>query len=99
MRAADGFVKIIVSHDEDGMILGMRASGPQSSTTIMSVALLMDQEKGLKDVFKSIHPHPTMSEGIQECLRLLLNKSIYKSEAFPKHIKIRSWHPEKGCFT
>jgi dihydrolipoamide dehydrogenase len=96
MRATSGFVKIIVSADDEQRILGMRASGPQASTTIMSVALLMDQKKGIKDVLKSVHPHPTMSESIQECLRVLLNKSIYKAHAFPDQIKIRTWHPERG---
>lgn len=94
MRATDGFVKIIVSDDEEERILGMRAAGPQASTTIMSVALLMDQQKGIKDVLKSVHPHPTMSESIQECLRVLLDKSLYKPYAFPGHIQIRTWHPQ-----
>jgi len=94
MRAVTGFVKIIVSDDEDQMILGMRAAGPQASNTIMSVAMLMDQGKGIKDALKTTHPHPTMSEGIQECLRLLLDKSIYKCRAFPNQIKIRSWRPD-----
>lgn len=93
MRATNGFVKIIVSDDDDQLILGMRASGPQVSNTIMSIAMLMDQHKGIKDVLKTVHPHPTMSEGIQECLRLLLGKSIYKDRAFPDDIKIRRWRP------
>jgi dihydrolipoamide dehydrogenase len=96
MRATDGFVKIIVSDDEGQQILGMRAAGPQASTTIMSIALLMDQKKSIKDVLKSVHPHPTMSEGIQECIRVLLGKSVYKTHAFPKLIRIRKWHPETG---
>jgi len=93
MRSTSGFVKIIVSDDEDGKILGMRAAGPQVSNTIMSIAMLMDQDKGIRDVLKTVHPHPTMSEGIQECLRVLLNKSIYKPRAFPGLIQIRQWRP------
>jgi dihydrolipoamide dehydrogenase len=96
MRATSGFVKIIVSDEDNPRILGMRAAGPQASTTIMSIALLMDQEKGIRDVLKSVHPHPTMSESIQECLRVLMNKSLYKPQAFPNHIKIRTWHPVTG---
>jgi dihydrolipoamide dehydrogenase len=96
MRNTKGFVKIIVSDDDAYKILGMRAGGPQVSNTIMSIALLMDQDKGINDVLKSIYPHPTMSEGIQECLRLLLGKSIYKPQAFPDCLSIRRWHPEKG---
>jgi len=99
MRALDGFVKIIISDDGQQKILGMRAAGPQASSTIMSIALLMDQGKGLKDVVNSFYPHPTMSEGIQECLRLLLGTSTFKSRAFPRQIHIRAWHPERGYFS
>src|SRR6185436_14607091 len=38
MRRTDGFVKILVSGD--GRILGMRAAGPQASSTIMVIAHL-----------------------------------------------------------
>ena len=74
----------------------MRAAGPQASNTIMSVAMLIDQNRGLRDVLKSLYPHPTMSEAIQECLRLLTGNSVYKPEAFPDLLRIRSWDPERG---
>jgi dihydrolipoamide dehydrogenase len=96
MRATSGFVKIIIQDDSSGKILGMRAAGPQVSNTIMSIALLLDQNKGIMDVLKSMYPHPTMSEGIQECLRLLVGSSIFKPEAFPDLIRIRRWDPERG---
>ncbi|MDM8538128.1 NAD(P)/FAD-dependent oxidoreductase [Desulfobacterales bacterium HSG17] len=96
MRAMHGFVKIIISDDKDQRILGMRAAGPQVSSTIMSIAHFMDQGKGILDVLKSVYPHPTITEAIQECLRLLLDKSIYKPHAFPEYLKIRKWHPETG---
>ena len=96
MRATSGFVKIIVGDDGEQKILGMRAAGPQASSTIMSVAMLIDQDKAITDVLKSLHPHPTMSEGIQECLRLLTGNSIYKAEAFPDRLRIRAWHPDHG---
>lgn len=93
MRALRGFAKIIVSDDAEQKILGMRAAGPQVSSMIMSVAFLMDQNIGTRDILRSIYPHPTISEGIQECLRLLLGKSIYKPEAFPDYLKLWSWRP------
>ena len=96
MRSTSGFVKIIVSDDDCQRILGMRAAGPQVSTTIMSIALLIDQNKNALDIISSMFPHPTMSEGIQECLRLLVGKSVYKPEAFPDLLRIRRWTPEKG---
>ncbi len=93
MRALRGFAKIIVSDDADRKILGMRAAGPQVSSMIMSVAFLMDQHIGIREILLSIYPHPTISEGIQECLRLLAGKSIYKPEAFPDYLKLWSWRP------
>ncbi|GBC61534.1 pyridine nucleotide-disulfide oxidoreductase [Desulfonema ishimotonii] len=95
MRSTHGFVKIIVSDDEQQQILGMRAAGPQVSSTIMSIAHFMDHGKGVLDVLRSVYPHPTITEGIQECLRMLLDKSIFKPHAFPDYLKIRTWHPDE----
>jgi dihydrolipoamide dehydrogenase len=96
MRSTSGFVKIIVSDDSSRKILGMRAAGPQVSNTIMSIALLIDQNISPAVLLKSMYPHPTMSEGIQECLRMIEGKSVYKPEAFPDLLHIRRWHPDKG---
>lgn len=94
MRATKGFVKIIVSDDEQFRILGMRAAGPQVSSTIMSIAHYMDEGKGALDVLKSIYPHPTITEGIEECLRMLLGKSVFKPHAFPDFLRIERWQPD-----
>ncbi|MDE5417051.1 NAD(P)/FAD-dependent oxidoreductase [Labilibaculum sp. DW002] len=94
MRASDGFVKIIVSDDGENRILGMRAAGPQASTLITSIAYQISQKGTLKDIRKNVHPHPSISEGVQECLRVFEGKSIYKPQAFPDFIKLESWHPE-----
>jgi dihydrolipoamide dehydrogenase len=96
MRATNGFVKIIVTDDEQQRILGMRAAGPEVSSTIMSIAHFMDQGKGILDVLKSVYPHPTITEGIEECVRMLLNKSIFKPHAFPDFMRVLRWHPDTG---
>ncbi len=93
MRATDGFVKIIVTDDDRMRILGMRAVGPQVSSTVMAIAHFMDHGKGVRDALKSVWPHPTISEAIRECLRMLLGKSIMKPEAFPRDMVIRRWRP------
>lgn len=94
MRATRGFVKILV--DSDNKILGMRAAGPQASSLVMCITLLMDSEQTIDEIIKTIHPHPSMTEGIQECIRLLLDKSIYKPHCFPKLMSKGSWSPETG---
>ncbi|MFV0436898.1 MAG: dihydrolipoyl dehydrogenase family protein [Desulfopila sp.] len=96
MRATTGFVKIIVSDDEQQRILGMRGAGPEVSSTIMSIAHFMDQGQGVLDVLKSIYPHPTIAEAIEECLRMLLNKSLFKPYAFPDQLRLYRWHPDTG---
>lgn len=94
MRSTSGFVKILV--DSNNQILGMRAAGPQASSLVMCITLLMDSKQTIDEIIKTIHPHPSMTEGIQECIRLLLNKSIYKPECFPGLMSINSWSPELG---
>ncbi len=93
MRSTNGFVKIIVSNDGSEKILGMRAAGPQASAFIVSIAYLINSDIGLHDVLQSIHPHPSVTEGIQECIRIFYNQSIYKPKAFPSLIKVTEWKP------
>jgi dihydrolipoamide dehydrogenase len=93
MRATDGFSKILVSDDDRQRLLGMRAAGPMASNNIMTIALLMDHAPNLIDALKTVHPHPTMSEGIQECLRVLLDKAVFKEQAFPDLVTVRAWDP------
>jgi len=96
MRNTRGFVKIIVHDDHDMKILGMRAGGPQVSNVVTAIAHFMDHDKGAADVLKSVYPHPSISEITQECLRLLLGKSVYKPQAFPDKMWVKTWTPDKG---
>jgi len=94
MRSTSGFVKILVSGDEKQNILGMRAAGPQASSFIVAAAHLISKGSSLQDALKIFYPHPSLPEGIQECLRSLNNRSVYKPKAFPELINIREWRPE-----
>jgi len=94
MRETGGFFKMIVSDEENPKVLGMRAAGPQSAASIMYIATLMDNDVSLGEIMKTVHPHPSMTEGIQECIRVLLGKSIFKAEAFPQYISFKSWKPQ-----
>ncbi|TAJ14245.1 NAD(P)/FAD-dependent oxidoreductase [Marinilabiliaceae bacterium JC017] len=93
MRNTRGFVKILVSNDDEQRILGMRAAGPQASAFIVSVAHLINMGNSLREVLRIFYPHPSVTEGVQECLRTLSGKSIYKPQAFPDLIYIREWNP------
>jgi len=93
MRAMSGFVKIIATDEEKPKLLGMRAAGPQVSSTVMAVALFMHQSANLYEMLNTLYPHPTMSEAIQECVRMLLGESVFKPHAFPEELRIWSWKP------
>ena len=86
MRKTDGYFKILVSDDDEMKILGMRVLGNHASSTIGYVALLIKQGLGIRELADLIHPHPSITEGIQECARMLLGKSIMKPEVFSQHI-------------
>jgi len=87
MRKTNGFFKILVTDDEEMKILGMRAVGEHASSAIQAVALLISMNKGIVELADLIHPHPSIIEGIQECLRMLLGKSIFKAEVFEDKLK------------
>ena len=87
MRNTQGFFKILVTDDEQMKILGMRALGEHASSAIQAVALLISMDKGIEELAELIHPHPSIIEGIQECVRMLLGKSIYKQSIFQDYMK------------
>jgi dihydrolipoamide dehydrogenase len=93
MHETDGFFKLLVTDEENPRVLGARAAGLQAAASIMYLAVVMDQEHDIKAIMKTTHPHPSMSEGIQECLRTIVGKPIYKPEAFPNHIGFKVWRP------
>jgi len=82
MRNTQGFFKIIVTNDDEMKILGMRAVGEHASTAIQAVGLLIKMNTSIDVLAELVHPHPSIVEGIQECVRMLLNKSIFKSSVF-----------------
>jgi dihydrolipoamide dehydrogenase len=87
MRKTNGFFKIIVSNDAEMKLLGMRAVGEHASSAIQAVAYLIHTNQGIEELAVMMHPHPSIIEGIQECVRMLLGKSIYKSSVFKDKLK------------
>jgi dihydrolipoamide dehydrogenase len=81
MRNTQGFVKLLVAKDT-GKILGLRALGPQASSTIQGVAFLIELGATLEQIDHCVHPHPAIPEGVQECARMLLGRSILKVDVF-----------------
>jgi dihydrolipoamide dehydrogenase len=93
MRNTRGFVKILVSNDNQQRILGMRAAGPQASAFIVAVAHLINHGNSVSEVLKIFYPHPSLTEDIQESMRAFSSKSLYKPRAFPNQIIVSEWNP------
>ncbi len=90
MRKTQGFFKIIVTNDEEMKILGMRAVGEHASSAIQAVALLIKMGSGIAELAELVHPHPSIVEGVQECVRMLMNRSIFKSSVFKDKLECYS---------
>jgi dihydrolipoamide dehydrogenase len=86
MRATRGFVKLLAT--KEGKLLGLRVVGPQASSTIQGVAFLIDRGGTLTDIDRCIHPHPAIPEGVQECARLLLGRSVLKPEVHGDALRV-----------
>ncbi|MEK6781243.1 MAG: NAD(P)/FAD-dependent oxidoreductase [Bacteroidota bacterium] len=80
-RNTQGFIKLLVTNDDHMKILGMKIIGHHASSAIQAVALLISMDKGIEELAECVHPHPSITEGIQECVRMLLGKSLFKPAA------------------
>jgi dihydrolipoamide dehydrogenase len=89
MRNTQGFIKIIISADDAMKILGMRVVGEHASSAIQAVALLISVGRGVQELAELIHPHPSIIEGIQECARMLMGKSILKPQVLGRGMTCR----------
>jgi dihydrolipoamide dehydrogenase len=90
MRNTQGFIKLLVSNDAQMKILGLKIIGNQSSSAMQAVALLISMDKGIEELAECVHPHPSITEGIQECVRMLLGKSMFKPDALKGKLSCRT---------
>jgi dihydrolipoamide dehydrogenase len=88
MRATDGFVKLLVTDDDQMRILGMRALGVHASTTLEAVSFMMHHGRSVTELAELLHPHPAVTEGLQDCVRMLLGRSIYKPSVFRNELRL-----------
>jgi len=72
----EGFVKVI--RGKYGEILGAHIIGPDATNLISEFSVAMRGELTVDEISETIHPHPTLSEGIRE--------AILAVEGHPIHI-------------
>ena len=72
----DGFVKII--YDEKyGELLGCHIIGDNATNIISEISIARNLETTFTEILKTIHPHPTLSEAIQEATAQALGEAIH----------------------
>jgi dihydrolipoamide dehydrogenase len=76
MGAKTGFIKIIADK-RDGGILGAHLFGPHVTEMIAELTLAIELEATLDEIKATIHPHPTLSEGIFEAAHDALGECIH----------------------
>lgn len=72
-----GLVKIISINDASGTILGAHIIGAHATDLIGEVALAMEAGVGARQLAKTIHLHPALSEGVMEAAHAVFNKCLH----------------------
>ena len=72
----DGFVKIIYDK-EYGELLGCHIIGKNATNLISEISVARTLETTYYEILKTIHPHPTLSEAIQEATAFSIDEAIH----------------------
>jgi dihydrolipoamide dehydrogenase len=76
LNETDGFIKVIAdkaSHE----ILGFAIVGPEATDLISEAALALEMHAFLEDMGLTIHPHPTLGEGMMEAALAGLGQAVH----------------------
>ena len=72
----EGFVKVIMD-ENDHQLLGVGIVGPEASDLISESALALEMTAYAEDVALTIHPHPTLGEGVMEAFKHAIGEAIH----------------------
>src|SRR6266705_93353 len=71
----DGFTKVITG--KYGEILGAHIIGPDATNLISEYSVAMRGELTVDEISETIHPHPTLSEGLREAVLSVQGRPIH----------------------
>jgi dihydrolipoamide dehydrogenase len=77
----EGVVKVVA---DDERLLGVGIAGPEASELIGEAALALEMVAAAEDVALTIHPHPTLSEGVMEAFKHAMGEAIHIANRKPK---------------
>jgi dihydrolipoamide dehydrogenase len=72
----DGFVKLLADADSK-LLLGATIVGTDASDLISELALAIEMGATVTDIALTVHPHPTLPEGIMESAEAALGRAIH----------------------
>ena len=73
---ADGLAKVIADKATD-RVLGAQILSANASELIAEAVLLMEFEGSAEDLARTIHAHPTMSEGLREAAHVAMGEPLH----------------------
>jgi len=71
----DGFTKVIIGKYDE--ILGAHIIGPDATNLISEYSVAMRSELTADEIIETIHPHPTLSEGLREAMLAAEGRPIH----------------------
>ncbi|MDQ6823029.1 MAG: dihydrolipoyl dehydrogenase [Candidatus Eremiobacteraeota bacterium] len=83
MNESDGLIKLIGDAKTD-RLLGMHIVSPQAESLIGEGVIALEMGATLEDIGLSIHPHPTLTEGIMDAAEAAHGKAIHLVNPKPK---------------
>jgi dihydrolipoamide dehydrogenase len=75
-----GVVKVVADEER---LLGVGIAGAEASELIGEAALALEMVAAAEDVALTIHPHPTLSEGVMEAFKHALGEAIHIANRKP----------------
>jgi dihydrolipoamide dehydrogenase len=72
----DGFIKVIIDASNQ-RVLGVTICGSHASDLISEAALAVEMDCEALDIGLTIHPHPTLGEGIMEAAKAAIGQAVH----------------------
>jgi dihydrolipoamide dehydrogenase len=76
LGARDGFVRVVADAATD-RVVGLHVVGAHASELVAEGALAVEMMASPEDLAGTIHPHPTLSEGVAEAAERLLGRPLH----------------------
>lgn len=72
----EGFYKVVLDAEDD-RVLGITIVGHGASDLISEAALAIEMDAEALDIGLTIHPHPTLGEGVMEAAKAALGQAVH----------------------